>query len=286
MLLLHNAIACVYFISHFRKTFPLTQTRVHQHAHTYRRHMPSSTSFHVGICTFFSCFFFLPVYGRVCVWCLYVDGNFVILFGFLLFGSTGWGAITSSSHPQKVRAGKPPQNNENWFCYFAYFTFPSWLRLPSAAWALGGGFYCPPCYCCFYCIYLAAGKQHHTVSHLATQPPNHRTAREGQPERKNNQQQKSVCCWWRWVLSHKIQNVNTGSVLSLQHVHAYILRKPANLNISAKGTQQLSQLPKAFTNMVQIITWAWMNDRSVSLFIRNFGHLMVFIMYFLFPVFS
>lgn len=86
---------------------------------------------------------------------------------------------------------KPPQNNENWFCYFAYFsavtpsllhlllfsshTLPSAHRLlaksvvapPVVVWGEGKrletegfwqktlAFYCP-CYCC--CIYLAAVK--------------------------------------------------------------------------------------------------------------------------------
>lgn len=81
--------------------------------------MPSSTSFHVGICTF-SLFFPLGVYVCVCV-----KGNFVIL----LVSEGGFLQKTKKKEQEESATWKPPQNNENWFCYFAYFRrLSSWLR--------------------------------------------------------------------------------------------------------------------------------------------------------------
>jgi len=121
-----------------------------------------------------------------------VGENVVILFGFLR-------RILLPAR-RKSATRKLPQNNENWFCYFAYFRrLSSWLR-PFCGGALGGGFLLPAqCYCC--CIYLAAGGSLDR-SHKATQPHSHPSF---QPANH------PITHFCRLVLSHKIQNVNTST---------------------------------------------------------------------------
>lgn len=220
------AIACVYFISHFHKHFS-AHTNPHTLAHTTKdATCQVLLHFMLAFCTIFCCF--RPVgagSGAECV-CRLV----CVFICWWKFRYTFWFLLRGREPTEKcdLEATAKQWKLVLLLCLLSQTLF--------CGWALGGGFLLPAMLLLLYLFGSWRGVGANTQPLHHPKPPT----------------TSSFCCWWRQVLSHKIQNVNTGtSLVPAARTRLYSKRKLLPIWIF-RG----EQLPQDFTNMLQTITWA------------------------------